>query len=325
MNRYWRDMSCRHTFLAVALVLAAGQPAAALAELPAGARAMIDAAIATGDKGKIDTVVGLARATYPGDGAEIDGIVQEWNRLEAERSAQARQEERQAIRSAGLFERWSGQGEFGAFQSSGNSNNVGVSTALKLDRDGIDWSHLLRVRAEFQKSNGRTSREQFFASYEPRFQISEGLFSFGLAQFERNRLQGFSGRYAVSGGLGYKVVDDSDLTLSVKAGPAYRVTDLITGESENRLAGLAGVDLDWKIDDGLSLSQDANIVAETGSAAQIIVDSSNTSINLVTGLDTKVSDRLKTRLSYAIDYDSNPPAGAVATDTMTRFSLVYDF
>lgn len=318
-------MNCRHTSLAVALVLAAGWPSVALAGLPTGVRAMIDAAIATGDKGKIDTVLGLARATYPGDGAEIDGIVQEWNRIEAEKAAQAKQEEQQAIRSANLFERWSGKGEFGAFQSSGNSNNVGVSTALELNRGGIDWSHLLRARAEFQKSNGTTSREQYFVSYEPRYQIRDGLFSFGLAQFERNRLQGFSGRYAVSGGLGYKVLDDSDLTLSVKAGPAYRVTDFITGESESRLAGLAGVDLDWKIDESLSLSQDANIVAETGSAAQIIVDSSNTSINLVTGLDTKVSDRLKTRLSYAIDYDSNPPDGAVSTDTMTRFSLVYDF
>ncbi|KUO55707.1 MAG: hypothetical protein APF82_08200 [Sphingomonadales bacterium BRH_c42] len=318
-------MNCRHTSLAVALVLAAGWPSVALAGLPTGVRAMIDAAIATGDKGKIDTVLGLARATYPGDGAEIDGIVQEWSRIEAEKAAQAKQAEQQAIRSANLFERWSGKGEFGAFQSSGNSNNVGVSTALELNRGGIDWSHLLRARAEFQKSNGTTSREQYFVSYEPRYQIRDGLFSFGLAQFERNRLQGFSGRYAVSGGLGYKVLDDSDLTLSVKAGPAYRVTDFITGESESRLAGLAGVDLDWKIDESLSLSQDANIVAETGSAAQIIVDSSNTSINLVTGLDTKVSDRLKTRLSYAIDYDSNPPDGAVSTDTMTRFSLVYDF
>lgn len=318
-------MNCRHTSLAVALVLAAGWPSVALAGLPTGVRAMIDAAIATGDKGKIDTVLGLARATYPGDGAEIDGIVQEWSRIEAEKAAQAKQAEQQAIRSANLFERWSGKGEFGAFQSSGDSNNVGVSTALELNRGGIDWSHLLRARAEFQKSNGTTSREQYFVSYEPRYQIRDGLFSFGLAQFERNRLQGFSGRYAVSGGLGYKVLDDSDLTLSVKAGPAYRVTDFITGESESRLAGLAGVDLDWKIDESLSLSQDANIVAETGSAAQIIVDSSNTSINLVTGLDTKVSDRLKTRLSYAIDYDSNPPDGAVSTDTMTRFSLVYDF
>lgn len=325
MIRYWRGMRSRHASYAAIIALAAACPCAAQAGLPDGVRAMIDAAIATCDKGRIDTVVGLARATYPGDGAEIDSMVQEWNRLEAERSALERQIEQEKIRSAGLFERWGGQGEFGAFQSNGNSSTLGVSTAIELDRNSIDWSHLLRARVDFQKSGGTTSREQFFVSYEPRFQINEAMFSFALAQFERNRLQGFSGRYAVSGGLGYKLLDDSDLTLSVKAGPAYRVTDFITGESENRLAGLAGVDLDWKIAERLSLSQDANIVAETGSAAQVIVDSSNTSINLVTGLDAKVSERLKTRVSYAIDYDSSPPDGAVSTDTMTRISVVYDF
>jgi putative salt-induced outer membrane protein len=30
-------------------------------------------------------------------------------------------------------------------------------------------------------------------------------------------------------------------------------------------------------------------------------------------------------LSYTIDYDSNPPPGAVSTDTLSRFTLVYDF
>jgi putative salt-induced outer membrane protein len=28
-------------------------------------------------------------------------------------------------------------------------------------------------------------------------------------------------------------------------------------------------------------------------------------------------------VSYTIDYDSNPPPGAVSTHTLTRFTLVY--
>jgi putative salt-induced outer membrane protein len=48
-------------------------------------------------------------------------------------------------------------------------------------------------------------------------------------------------------------------------------------------------------------------------------------VNLATGLEAKVSDRLSTRLSYAVDYNSNPPAGRGDTDTISRFSLVYGF
>jgi putative salt-induced outer membrane protein len=48
-------------------------------------------------------------------------------------------------------------------------------------------------------------------------------------------------------------------------------------------------------------------------------------LSLVTALDAKVSDRITTRFSYALDYDSDPPPNAVSTDTLTRFTLVYGF
>ena len=57
----------------------------------------------------------------------------------------------------------------------------------------------------------------------------------------------------------------------------------------------------------------------------IIFDSANTTINLVTGLDFQVSNRLRSRLSYQVEYDSNPPPGAVGTDTLTRATLIYGF
>jgi putative salt-induced outer membrane protein len=57
----------------------------------------------------------------------------------------------------------------------------------------------------------------------------------------------------------------------------------------------------------------------------VIFDSANTTVNLVTGLDFRVSNRLRSRLSYKIEYNSNPPAGSVGTDTLTRATLIYGF
>src|SRR5690606_33644517 len=137
---------------------------------------------------------------------------------------------------------------------------------------------------DYQRSDGATTREQLFASYEPRFQINDGLFAYGLAQFERDPLQGFSGRYVASGGLGYKLIDSKNLSLAVKAGPAYRVTDFVVDGSETSLAGLAGFDFDWRISERLSLTQDTSAVAEGGGQATAIFGGGNTSVNLVTGL-----------------------------------------
>ena len=298
---------------------------AAQAELPEGARAMIDAAIASGDERKVAMVIGLARSTWPEERSTIDAINDQWKITLAARRAAEAEAEQTALINAGMFDRWSGEGELGAFQSSGNTESVGVAAALRLDREGIDWTHSIRLRADYQRQNGSTSREQFAASYEPRWQFDENIFAYGLAQYERDRIQGFSSRYSVSGGFGYRVIDNPKLKLSLKAGPAYRVTDFTDGTSADRLAGLVGLDFDWQMLDRLKLTQDVEALAETGGEATLIFDGANTTINLVTGLDFRVSNRLRSRLSYKVEYDSNPPAGSEGTDTLTRATLIYGF
>ncbi|WP_156502065.1 DUF481 domain-containing protein, partial [Erythrobacter sp. HI0063] len=68
-----------------------------------------------------------------------------------------------------------------------------------------------------------------------------------------------------------------------------------------------------------------NAVAEAGGQAVALIGGPSTTLSLVTGLDAKVSDRITTRFSYSLDYDSDPPPNAVSTDTLTRFTLVYGF
>jgi putative salt-induced outer membrane protein len=200
-----------------------------------------------------------------------------------------------------------------------------VTLSLALTRKGIDWEHRLRATGDYQRSNGRTSREQLLASWEPRYQIGKNLFAFSLAQYERDRFQGFSARYSLSGGIGYKLIDGKAAQLAVKVGPSWRQVEFLDGTSDNAFGALAGVDFDWRFAKGLTLTQDTNLVADTGGAAIVFVDATSTSILATTGLEAKVSDRLTTRLAYTLDYNSNPPPSAVSTDTQTRFTLVYDF
>ncbi len=77
------------------------------------------------------------------------------------------------------------------------------------------------------------------------------------------------------------------------------------------------------VSSGLRLN--ADLVADSGGTAVVTIDSDNVSVLATTGLEATISSRLTTRLSYTIDYDSNPPSGAVSTDTLSRFTLVYGF
>lgn len=275
---------------------------------------MIEAAIATGDEAKVRTVIDIARTTNPDEGAELDQLLAGFETQLAANEAQEAAAKEEAVRSAGLLENWSGQGELGAFMSSGNADNTGATVSLALTKDGIKWRHKLAARGDYQRSEGVTTREQFLAAYELNYKISDRLYAYGLAQYERDRFQGFSARYAASGGLGYDVLTAGP-TLSVKAGPAWRRTELIGGATTSNIAGLAALDFDWELSDKLSFTQDASAFIQSGSST-LVSD---------TGVQASISDAVSVRLSYTVEHDTDPPAGAVKTDTLSRITVIYGF
>ncbi|MEO0643280.1 MAG: DUF481 domain-containing protein [Pseudomonadota bacterium] len=305
--------STRHA----AALLAAGAlilASPANAELPDPVRAMIDAALETGDETTVRTVIDLAKQTNPDDTAELDDILAGFEQdLAIAAEAEAREKEA-AIRNAGLFDNWSGKGELGAFVSTGNAENTGLTASLSLVREGLRWRHKLSGRADYQETDGVVTREQYLAAYEPNFKITDRLYAYAFAQYERDPFQGFSARYSGSGGLGYDLLIEGP-TLSIKAGPAWRRTELVDGDSTSNLAGLAALDFDWAISDSISFTQDGSALVQSGSST-FISDS---------GLQFTMSDALSLRLSYTLEHDTAPPEGAVQTDTLSRITIIYDF
>lgn len=290
-------------------------PVAAQAELPVAVEELIDAAVATGDAKKVDTVIALARSTYPDDRPTIDALAARAKQQLASKAAAVAAEKEAEIRTAGILENWSGRGELGAFQSSGNSDDLGVTAGLKVKREGIDWRHKLGALVDYRESDGVAKREQFLFAYEPNYKITERLYAYGLGQYERDRFQGISTRLVASGGLGYDVIDTDRVFLSLKGGPAFRYTDFTDGMSTERLAGLAALDFDWTISERLALTEDAEALVEDGS----------TSLRAATGLEADLGGNLIARVSYVVEHETDPPAGAEKTDTLTRVTVVYDF
>lgn len=311
--------------LTTAFIGAASLSTQAAAALPDPVKAMIDAAIASGDKQDVLAIVKIAKATNPDDIAEIDSLLADYNSTQKKLAEAALREKQEA----GLFENWQGQGELGGFRSTGNTRNLGLSGGIKLVKDAVKWRLNFQARADYERNKGKTTRDQLSVTIEPNYKFNRKLYAYGLAQFERDRFQGFAGRYTISGGLGYELIKTKELRLAVKAGPAIRITDFAGGNSESSLAGLIGMDLDWKISDNLKFSQDAGGTwasdAQGYTSAVAIVDSDNASFKATSALDAKLIGSLSARLSYTVEHETNPPVGRSKTDTLSRASLVYDF
>lgn len=274
--------------------------------LPEPVRAMVEAAAQTGDKGKIDAVVAIAKQTNKGAESEIDAIV---SAHEATRKA-AREA---AIREAGYFDNWKGRGQLGAALSTGNTDVRSLTVGLNLQRDGLDWRH--RVDAVFDITDNRkgSDQERILAGYQIDYSFSERVYSWGRLEYERNREAGIKRRFAQSAGLGWRAIRGKAVRWDLEAGPAIRQTKFYAYD-ENSVAGRGASRFGWKLSRATEFTHDTAIFF-AGAA----------NINTTAALTSRVFGSLGMRLSYNLAWEEEPPTGLNSLDTTSRVTLVYDF
>lgn len=282
---------------------------------PDPVRDMLVAAIASGKDADVEAVAKLAKKANPENAEAIEARVVAYRAERKRLKDEAAAAERARLAASKFWENWKGEGQIGASQSSGNTESVGLSAGLALARKGIDWTHKLRAQADYQRTNGKTSVERYLAEVEPQFRIDDRTFAYGLGRWEHDRILGYDTRWNLSGGLGYKVIDNKKMTLSLKGGPAFRQTDFVNGGADTELTALAGLDFGWQVSPTLRLTQ----------VASTIIGEANGSTSSLTALNAKLTGALSARIAYSAQIDTSPPPGIESVDTQTRFTLVYGF
>jgi putative salt-induced outer membrane protein len=293
----------------------AGAATPACAELPGPVRAMLEAVMQTDDGKAVDAVVKAAKSTQPQASAEIDAMKQKYDDTHKLVVAEKAENERERVLAARPLQLWRGEGEIGAFNTTGNTTSAGVSAGLKLERIGVYWQHKLQFTADYQKTGDVVSREQYLASYTPRYTLSDRFYAYGLGQYESDKFQGYYSRYSLSPGVGYRFYNTKDLKLSFEGGPALRFTNYIDEPGATTVSALGSLDFAWNATRAIKLSQQASAYLE----------SDNSTFTSTTSLEAGMLKGLKARLSYRYEHDSAPPIGSRRTDTLSRFTLVYGF
>lgn len=279
------------------------------AGVPAHVLAMIEDARANGSDAELAALVKYARRGWPDHGAELSRIL-------TDRRAEVAAARRAELEAAGFLDNWTGRGEIGATRSEGNVENLGIFASLNLTRDGLEWRHVLRANADFQETNGVQTRERLLAAFEPSYKFDDRLSAYGLLQYERDPFAGFAARYSASGGLGYGLVRRPRLRIDLQGGPALRIVNLVAGGgSERTISGRAALDGRWTLAPGIVVTQ----------ANTFFLESRNSTLTSNTGIEARLIGSLSARLSYNLQYESDPPAGRVPTDRLSRVTLIYGF
>lgn len=286
----------------------AAAPADSAVPIPAGIKAMLDAAIASGNDGEVSTIVKYARLADPASADVVLALAEKWR---SDRAA----ERNRTIREASVFDLWSGRAEVGGYLTTGNSETLGVSAVFDAKREGLQWRHKFHAQVDYTENQQIVTREHYLASYEPNYKIDDRLYVYGAAQYEGDRFLGYYDRYSASAGIGYSAVKSRAIRLDVELGPAFRHTYFTDETVQSAAAARGTLAFNWRLLPGLSVSQQ-------GAA---YVQRFNSTLSGTTALNAKLIGPLSAQLSYMVQYESTPPEGSLSTDTTSRASLVYSF
>jgi putative salt-induced outer membrane protein len=291
--------------LATACLTLAGHIAHA-APLPPSVAEVIDAA--ADDPDTLEAVAKAAKKANPGSIAEIDAQVKAL-------TAQAAAEKEQQAAEAGLFEGWTGKGEFGGSISTGNTNDQGFSASLAFDKQTPLWGQDLNIAVDHKREDEKTTKDRYFGAYSINRNFSPRFYAVGVLWGERDRFAGVNFRFSESIGLGYRLADSPNLKFRVEAGPALRQSEYLTTGRENTIAARGAGYLTWKVAPRLEFSQ--SLVA--------YLESQNSTLLATTALTTKLQDQISARGSYEVRHEQDPPADRENTDTTTRLTLIFSF
>jgi putative salt-induced outer membrane protein len=276
--------------------------------IPPTIKSMLDAAMESGSEADVAVIVKYAKNADPASADLVMRIASNW-RNERQQTAQRK------LREADFLDLVKGHAELGGYVSTGNTENIGLSAAIQLRREGIEWRHKLRFQADYQESLGVTTQDRYLAAYEPNWKFDDRAYLYGAAQYERDRFSGFNSRFSLSAGAGYSAIKSPAMKLDVELGPAFRQTDFIDQTSESNVAARGSLDFGWKVSRGISVTQTASAYLEQ----------SNSTVATKSALLTKLIGPLSAQFSYSVQFESMPPIGRKTTDTTSRAALVVDF
>lgn len=296
----------RALFLALPLLLA--NTAAEDPVIPPTIKSMLDAAMQSGSEGDVAVIVKYARSADPASADLVVKTAADWRN---DRLAKAHRK----IREADFFDLVKGRAELGGYMSTGNTENVGLTAAIEVKREALEWRHKLRLQADYQESLGLVTRERYLAAYEPNWKFDDRAYMYGAAQYESDRFSGFHDRVSVSTGAGYSAIKSPKVKLDLELGPAFRHTRFIDTSIESNIAARGSMDFGWKLSQGISVTQNASAY----------VQDANSTVSSRSALLARLFGPLSAQFSYTLQYESMPPIGRQTTDTTSRAALVVDF
>ncbi|HKJ94334.1 MAG TPA: DUF481 domain-containing protein [Gammaproteobacteria bacterium] len=199
----------------------------------------------------------------------------------------------------------------------GDSDASTLSGETMLEWNQPKWREQFHALAYHQKQDGTTSAERYSTDGEVDYKFTDTRYTYGSASYDDDRFSGYDYETAVSVGYGWTLIDDGTTLLSVDTGPGYRYRKLkdpgASDEGGGEVIYRASGRYETDVTETLRFRQSLEVKAGR----------SSTQTTSKTTLLNKMTDHLSLKVSYALDHETNVPAGKPKTNTRFTLGVAY--
>ena len=222
---------------------------------------------------------------------------------------------------------WTGKAELGVVLASGNTESKSANTKFDLKSESEKWINTFFVGALYGENGSFSTAERYETKYQADFKISDRMSWFGALRGEQDRFSGFAYQATASTGASYKFIDSPTTKLQASLGAGYRrlknevlvktdageVIDRVEGEVESDPVATLSSDYEHSFTEFTKITN--KLLVESGS--------DNTALQNDIALQVSMTETLALAVGLGIRYNTDPPALAESTDTLTTINLVY--
>lgn len=212
---------------------------------------------------------------------------------------------------------WTTTAALGLSLAKGNSDSLQATATVDSAYRQAKRELFLNGSYTFGEDDGETSADALRASVQYNRLLSSRLFLGASTSYLRDELAAVDYRLTPAATLGYYLIKNEDLTLSLEGGPAF-VFEEVDGQRDSYFALRAAERLTWNLGPRLSLNQALVIDAEAG-------DFENSLLTFSASIDAKVAQNLAWRLAATYVYDNEPADGLEEGDLTLTSGIAYKF
>ena len=213
---------------------------------------------------------------------------------------------------------WKSHAELSYAQTNGNTDTKTFAGKLETSLDLSPNRYYLKAGGLYGEDEGDKTASRWLADGRYERAFTERFFGFLTASYLKDTFSGYDSRISAGPGVGYDIVKTEDHLLKGLLGVLYTWDNLTDGTTDDYAAGKAAIDYAWQINKVLKFKQYADYL-------QSLEDSDIYFANSVTALEAKVASAVSLGLSFAVNYQHEPPNDLKNTDTRFLTSLIVDF